>query len=241
MPAHMPPASLLILADGRLPAGGHAHSGGLEAAVEAGAVTDLAGLEAFLRGRLTTAGLVAAGLAAAACTLATRAASAPSRTGTSPRPAFGVGTGDGWDALDAEADARMPSPGQRAASRAQGRALLRVARAAWPHPALDLLGLLGRAPHHPLVLGATVAGTGTREQAASLAALHAVSGPASAGVRLLSLDPIAVTGLLAGLAPVVDRVAADAAAAEVPPAAGAPLLDFYAETHRRAEVRLFAS
>jgi urease accessory protein len=116
-----------------------------------------------------------------------------------------------------------------------------VARAAWPHPALDLLALLGRAPHHPLVLGVAVAGAGTREQAASLAALHAVSGPASAGVRLLSLDPIAVTGLLAGLAPVVDRVAADAAAAEVPPAAGAPLLDFYAETHRRAEVRLFAS
>jgi len=225
MPALMPSASLLILADGRLPAGGHAHSGGLEAAVEAGAVTDLAGLEAFLRGRLTTAGLVAAGLAAAAWTLATRAA----------------GTGDGWAALDAEADARMPSPGQRAASRAQGRALLRVARAAWPHPALDLLGLIGRAPHHPLVLGAAVAGVGTREQAASLAALHAVSGPASAGVRLLSLDPIAVTGLLAGLAPVVDRVAADAAAAEVPPAAGAPLLEKYAETHRRAEVRLFAS
>jgi urease accessory protein len=223
MPALMPPASLLILADGRLPAGGHAHSGGLEAAVEAGAVTDLAGLEAFLRGRLTTAGLVAAGLAAAAWTLATRSAST-----------------EAWAAMDAEADARMPSPGQRAASRAQGRALLRVARAAWPHPALDLLGLLGRAPHHPLVLGVTVAGVGTREQTASLAALHAVSGPASAGVRLLSLDPIAVTGLLAGLAPVVDRVAADAAAAEVPPAAGAPLLERYAETHRKA-VRLFAS
>ena len=57
--------TLLVLADGRLPAGGHAHSGGLEAAVAAGRVHDLATLEAFLRGRLATAGLVAAAFAAA--------------------------------------------------------------------------------------------------------------------------------------------------------------------------------
>jgi hypothetical protein len=50
-----------------VPAGGHAHSGGLEPAVTAGAVTDLTCLEVFLRGRLRTAGMVAAGLATAAC------------------------------------------------------------------------------------------------------------------------------------------------------------------------------
>ncbi|MYW17818.1 urease accessory protein UreF, partial [Streptomyces sp. SID2955] len=59
-------AALLVLADGRFPAGGHAHSGGAEAAVKAGRITDAAGLEAFCRGRLHTAGLVAASLAAAA-------------------------------------------------------------------------------------------------------------------------------------------------------------------------------
>ncbi|HEX6468716.1 MAG TPA: hypothetical protein VF069_06420, partial [Streptosporangiaceae bacterium] len=61
-----PAASVLLLADSRLPAGGHAHSGGVEPAAAAGAVTDLAGLADFLRGRLATAGLVAAALAAAA-------------------------------------------------------------------------------------------------------------------------------------------------------------------------------
>ncbi|MEU7048105.1 urease accessory protein UreF, partial [Streptomyces eurythermus] len=33
-------AALLVLADGRFPAGGHAHSGGAEAAVKAGRITD---------------------------------------------------------------------------------------------------------------------------------------------------------------------------------------------------------
>src|SRR5215475_3511840 len=91
-------AGLLMLADARLPAGGHAHSGGVEAAVAAGWVRTVADLAVFLRGRLRTAGAVAAGLAAAACA----------------DPA-------GCDRLDAEADARMPSPAQRAASRQQGR------------------------------------------------------------------------------------------------------------------------
>src|SRR5450756_2319955 len=57
----------LLLSDSRFPAGGHAHSGGVEPAVTAGTVTDVASLEVFLRGRHATAGLVAAGLAAAAC------------------------------------------------------------------------------------------------------------------------------------------------------------------------------
>ncbi|MGW4568815.1 hypothetical protein ACWEN3_42905, partial [Streptomyces sp. NPDC004561] len=47
-------AALLVLADGRFPAGGHAHSGGAEAAVKAGRITSAAGLEDFCRGRLLT-------------------------------------------------------------------------------------------------------------------------------------------------------------------------------------------
>jgi urease accessory protein len=79
--------NLLLLADGRFPAGGHAHSGGIEAAVMAGRVTGADTLEAFLAGRLATAGRVAAGLAAAAA----------------------AGVHD-LERLDAEAAARMPSP-----------------------------------------------------------------------------------------------------------------------------------
>ncbi|MER6346477.1 hypothetical protein ABT232_18820, partial [Streptomyces sp. NPDC001532] len=50
-------AALLVLADGRFPAGGHAHSGGAEAAVKAGRITSAASLQDFCRGRLHTAAL----------------------------------------------------------------------------------------------------------------------------------------------------------------------------------------
>ncbi len=59
-------SALLLLADGRFPAGGHAHSGGAEAAVKAGRIHDAVTMAAFLTGRLHTTGLTAAALAAAA-------------------------------------------------------------------------------------------------------------------------------------------------------------------------------
>jgi urease accessory protein len=209
-----------MLADTRFPAGGHAHSGGLEGAVTAGTVSDVASLELFLAGRLATTGVVVAGLAAAACARVTE-----------------------WERLDAEADARTPSPAQRDASRRQGRALLRAARAAWPSPTLDTLG---RAPHHAIVLGATAAAAGcTPGEAALIAAYLAVTGPASAAVRLLALDPIEVSAAIARLARAIEATAARGAkssgAAGDLPYPSAPALDLYAENHARAEVRLFAS
>src|SRR2546430_4448027 len=66
----MDTVALLLLTDGRFPAGTHAHSGGLEAAVRAGRVTGIEELESFLRGRLATAGPVTAAFAAAAPPLA---------------------------------------------------------------------------------------------------------------------------------------------------------------------------
>ncbi|MGF7237213.1 MAG: urease accessory protein, partial [Frankia sp.] len=66
MSASSSATALLLLADGRLPAGGHAHSGGLEPAVADGSVRTLDDLAAFLSGRLATAGLVSAAFAAAA-------------------------------------------------------------------------------------------------------------------------------------------------------------------------------
>ena len=47
-------AALLTLADSRLPAGGHAHSGGVEQAIAAGVVTGPSSLSDFLRRRLAT-------------------------------------------------------------------------------------------------------------------------------------------------------------------------------------------
>ncbi|MCZ2831043.1 urease accessory protein [Modestobacter sp. VKM Ac-2986] len=211
-------AALLALADSRLPAGGHAHSGGVEQAITAGVLTDPGSLAAFLRRRLTTAGAVAAGLAAAACRSADDAA------------ALAV--------LDAEADARTPSPAQRAASRQQGRGLVRVASRAWPDPAW---ASLPAQPHHPLALGVAAATAGlTPRDAAHAAAYLAVSGPATAAQRLLAMDPITVAAVTARLSPEIDRVADDAAAGDLP-ADTDPLLDLLTEVHAARNDRFFAS
>ncbi|MBD0743906.1 urease accessory protein UreF [Streptomyces sp. CBMA152] len=221
-------AALLVLADGRFPAGGHAHSGGAEPAVKAGRVRDAASLAEFCRGRLHTAGLVSASLAAAAA------------LGLDPL------------ALDEAADARTPSPALRVTARKLGRQMMRAARATWPSEELAALAAARpRGAHQPIVLGlaARAAGLGA-EDAAHCVAYECVSGPATAVVRLLSLDPFDATSVLARLAPELDAVASRAArlaasaAVEgvgVLPAASAPLLDVMAEAHAAWAVRLFAS
>ncbi|EMF26134.1 urease accessory protein [Streptomyces gancidicus BKS 13-15] len=221
-------AALLVLADGRFPAGGHAHSGGAEAAVHAGRITGTETLEDFCRGRLHTTGLVSAALAASA--------------------ALGVDPA----ALDAAADARTPSPALRAAARRLGRQLLRAARATWPGAELDALARrFPKGAHQPVVLGvaARAAGLGP-EDAAHCALYESVGGPATATVRLLSLDPFDATAVLARLAPEADRVAETAVRAahrattegvDALPARSAPLLELYAEAHAARTGRLFAS
>jgi urease accessory protein len=253
-------ATLLMLADGRYPAGGHAHSGGLEAAIAAGRVRNLPDLAAFLRGRLSTAGLVTAAFAAAACARAQPSTSTTQLPTPNPTPAIGPSeqnpttaagppeqnptTAAGLSELDLALDARTPSPALRLASRYQGRALARAARACWalpplpPHP---------DGPHHPVVLGAASSAAGLSPEHAALAAAYgSIAGPASAAVRLLGLDPFGAQAVLTSLAAECERVA-DAAAARCSgpvgelPATSAPLLDIGAEDHASWEVRLFAS
>ena len=55
--------ALLLLADGRFPAGGHAHSAGVEAAVRYGDVVDDATLERYLQARLASTGVTDAAMA----------------------------------------------------------------------------------------------------------------------------------------------------------------------------------
>jgi urease accessory protein len=238
-------SALLLLADARLPAGGHAHSGGLEAAVAARRVLDPATLAGFLRGRLATAGLVAATFAAAGTAAGTAAAgTAAAGTAAAGTAADAAGSGRRLTDLDLELDARTPSPALRRASRAQGRALLRAGRAMWPLPATDGWPATD-GPHHPVALGVVAVAAGLSPGDAALAAAYgAVTGPASAAVRLLGLDPYHVQAVLAGLADECDAVAERAdglATAGRLPAATAPLLDIGAENHATWEVRLFAS
>jgi urease accessory protein len=227
----MKPGSLL-LADSRLPTGGHAHSGGVEAAVERGLLRDEADLALFLAGRLRGSGPVIAAAAAAGCLLA-----------AVPDPE--------WGRWDAAVSARIPSAALREASRAQGSALLRTARRAWPSAALEALVQTGR-PHHPLVLGAVVAAVGDDpDVAASLALHHLLGGACAASVRLLGLDPIIVAAVQARAAESAEQLAlaairlARAAVVQrdnrLLPSTGTPLPEVLAELHAGTEVTLFAS
>jgi urease accessory protein len=237
-------AALLTLADSRLPAGGHAHSGGVEQAIAEGVLGDPDSLATFLRRRLHTAGAVAAGLAAASCRAAASCgADTSGGSAASCGPAGVDGVRVALCRLDAEADARTPSPAVRAASRQQGRGLVRVGARAWPHPAW---AALPAQPHHPLALGVAAAAGGlTGRDAAAAAAYLSVSGPATAAQRLLAMDPITVAALTARLAAEVDDVAAVTAAGPTDardlPAAADPLLDLLAEVHSARKDRFFAS
>ncbi len=226
-------SGLLLLASGRFPAGGHAHSGGLEAVVTVEGVRDIPGLEAFLRGRTATTGVVTAAFAAAACAALTDPA--------------GCGVAMLGE-LDHELDARLPAPALRTVSRRLGRQMLRAGRVVWPHARLDeLADAMPHGPHQPVALGAVAAAAGLGAHGAALAAVHeSVAGPATAAVRLLGLDPFAVHAVLARLGPSLDAIAVEGAAhaRTAPaglPARGAPLLDILAEHHATWEVRLFAS
>ncbi len=222
-------AALLLLADGRFPAGGHAHSGGIEAAVASDRVRDIETLRSFVTGRLYTMGLVSAAFAAVACV-------------------DDVGNDGRWPLLDAEADARTPSPAQRSASRALGRQLVRAGRSVWPSHRLDaLVRAVPAGPHHSISLGAVAAAAGAGPPDAALAAAYAaVNGPATAAVRLLGLDPVDVCALVARLGDDIEAVARRAVEylgrplAELP-CDSAPGIDMDAEIHASWEVRLFAS
>ena len=223
-------AALLLLADGRFPAGAYAHSGGLEPTIASGDVRTIADLEAFLVGRLRTVGLVAAAFAAAACRIFLEKSAQPGRAAA-------------VHVLDEEYDARTPSPAQRATSRQLGRQLVRALSSV--APGVDLEGL-GSTPHQPIALGAGHAVVGLGSHDAALASLHeAAAGPVAAAVRLLSVEPFETHGILARLGPIIDELTAQAverctSVQDLPIGAG-PLLDTNAERHRTRQTRLFAS
>ncbi|MFD3508178.1 urease accessory protein UreF [Nocardia sp. NPDC058666] len=207
-------ATLLALADSRLPIGGHVHSGGVEEAVSSGLLRDNAGVELYLRRRIATSGLVTASLAAAVC-------------GGTLTP----------ERAELEADARTPSPAARAASRAQGRGLLRLAKQLWPQHDWAPAGLR---PHLSTVFGMVGAACAAdTEQLAGVVVYTTLTGAATAAQRLLALDPAAIAASTMRLAPLCDRIAADAATGLA--ALSDPLQDALAQRHLDRGMPLFAS
>ncbi|MET0702230.1 MAG: urease accessory UreF family protein [Mycobacterium sp.] len=207
-------ATLLTLADSRLPTGGHVHSGGVEEAITSGLIVDLPTLHAYLSRRIRTQGLVAASIAVA------------------------VHTGSlGAEAADHETDARTPSPAARQASRSQGRGLLRLAKRVWPD---DDWAPLGRTPHLAVVAGMVGRASAVAPEHTALSLVYTtMTGSATAAQRLLALDPADVAVLTFGLA----ELCADTAGAATAGLADLsdPLLDTLAQHHADRERPLFAS
>ncbi|MBD7917277.1 Urease accessory protein UreF-like protein [Cellulomonas sp. Sa3CUA2] len=250
---------LAMLADARLPTGAHAHSAGLEPAVQAGLLTPAPPLTG---GRGT-------GHPATRTPPATGASTAPRggggrggedvarvpalaatrlRTVTATEAGAAVVARHLWldrrDLAPVEHAwaARTPSPAVRDAARRLGRGYLRLALALWPDD-LDGAFPAGSAPPRPLVAGAIGAVTGLDAlQVALLVGYDDVQTIASAALKLTPLDPATTTRWVLDLHPAVAAMAADVAHLTDPddiPSAGAPMTDAWAQTHARTTRRLF--
>lgn len=219
-------AALMLLIDGRFPAGGHAYSAGVEAAVAIGDVADVATLERYLHGRLATTGRVDAAFAAHTCARAADLAAIA-------------------EELDQEYSARVMSPYLRTTSRRLGRQLLRAAARIWPSDAVDVVAATSGGPHQPIALGAVVAAAGgSPADAAALAFHHLGAAVTSAAVRLLGLDPIELAAVQARVGRSVDAGRHDwgAWSAVSPsnlPATGGSLTEILGERHGGLDARLF--
>ncbi|TDD52640.1 urease accessory protein UreF [Kribbella antibiotica] len=242
-----PEVVALMLADGRLPTGGHTQSAGLEPAVRAGLGADgkqPADVGAYARDRLRTVTRTEAAVAVLARHYAnaqaiTTEADKPSPAGTSGTEPFVMASR--FVQLESAWAARTPSRALRTASRRQGRAYLRLAERVWP----DVLQHLPRDSEiaRPLVIGAIGAVTGlSPEQVARLVAYDDAQTVIAASLKLLPGDPAVAVTWLAALHDDIERLVNDVAPLtdiDKIPAAGAPLIDQFAEQHAIERMRLF--
>ena len=222
--------ALLQLTDGLFPAGGFAHSLGLETYVQAGLVKDRASLEAFVRVHLDGSAGPADAVAVAA---AVRCAAAED-TATALE-------------IDARLDAMRIVPEFASASRQMGRQTLRVA-VAWGDDtwltAFEKRVESGATPGHYAVAFGLVAGrAGVEALPACSAFLHATAAMlVNASLRLLPIGQLDGQRTLAGLRPRIADLAGRAAAA---PLDGmwsfTPGLELAGLRHAELDMRLFRS
>jgi urease accessory protein len=222
--------SLLHFADSAFPAGGYAHSFGLEHYCQAGIVRDRDGLERFLLTQLEGA--------AGPCD-ATAVAGA--------LRAFARGDLDACRRLDEALEAMKVVKEFREGSRQMGRQTLRVAATLTADP--RLAGYLDdvnarRAPgHHAIAFGLTAGALGWGAEAAAVAFLYSTTALlVGAALRLMPMGQLEGQAVLWSLHPVIERVAREAA--ERAPGdlwSFTPGLDIQGMLHERLEARLFRS
>jgi urease accessory protein len=222
--------TLLQFSDGLFPAGGFAHSFGLETYVQDGRVRDRRDLETFIAAHLDgSAGPADAAAAAIAVRIARR---------DEPRE---------WLALDARLDAMKTVPEFRAASRQMGRQALRVAAALGDDPFLARLARAvdeeRTAAHHATVFGAAVGRGGADPERAAAAYLYAtVALLVGAGLRLIALGQLEGQRVLAAMRGRIERLAAAAATATADDLwSFNPALEIAGIRHATLEMRLFRS
>jgi urease accessory protein len=220
----MPDVLALLLADGRFPSGGHAHSLGLEQAVADGLRAD--GVPGFAAARLRLT------------------AEADARVAVAARRA--AGDAAALAALDTEWCARCPSPELREAARRLGAQLLRSAAAVWDDPRIAAYRAASPATPRPVALGVVAAAAGLGDESvASVSLYEDAASVCSAALKLLPLDPAQAARWLAGLGPRIAlaarAVAADPREIADQPAPAAPALELAAAVHQHRRERLFAS
>ncbi|MGB6199883.1 MAG: urease accessory protein UreF [Candidatus Acidiferrales bacterium] len=223
--------SLLQFADGLFPAGGYAHSFGLETYVQSGAVSDAAGVESFVRAYLENS---AGPTDAVAAISAARAAV--------------VGDLTACLELDAALEAMKCAAELRDASRQMGRQTLRIAATLGDNAIVGeffAAVTAGRTPgHHAVAFGVIAGAQNWDAQATASALLYATSAQlVGAALRLMPLGQLAGQRILSNLRPVIARLAVEAAEHGAPDEIWSfvPAIEIAAMQHAQLSARLFRS
>ncbi|HSF04531.1 MAG TPA: urease accessory UreF family protein [Methylomirabilota bacterium] len=222
--------AVLQLADGLFPAGGFAHSFGLETYVQAGVVRDGTGLQAFVTAHLEGSAGPADAVAAACAARLAAGEDLP-----------------GLTALDARLEAMKCVPEFRAASQQMGRQTARTAAAFAGDPLIARLAAAMddgiTAGHHAVVFGAVLGRHGVDPEPVAAAYLHStVALLVNSGLRLLAIGQVEGQRVLAALRPRAAALAAAAAAATVEDMwSFTPGLEIAGLRHAELDARLFRS
>jgi urease accessory protein len=223
-------ASLLRFADGLFPAGGYAHSLGLETCVQRGAIVDAEGAESYLRAYLEASAGPCDAVAAVAALRAAR------RTDLAALVDF-----------DRALDAMKPALELREASRQMGRQTLRVAIATVRPPIVEQFERAaadaGAPCHHAIVFGMVGGVSGWTSASAATAYLYASAAQlVGAALRLLPVGQLEGQRMLARAEPLITRLAGAAAARSFDEIwSFVPGVEIAAMQHAGLDARLFRS